>query len=384
MTTMIEDSPRPFQAGWMTEAVNAGYSAGAVLNPWATPYLHRGGSGNKPGVVKRAEELRDANVGYWFDPMTHALQMPGVGDFRYYAEFDLWGGPRGDVTDAAYRDEHVNRVFRIQKELKAPLLAPTLLLHTGLSNVSALALDLARASHNTAPEAAFAIAGSGSFWSSGTDLDAHVGSLLSLQPQGWFLTFTHPGGDLPPAFTAAEIAGVCRTVRALSEYAPVYISHGDIAALPAVAAGAFAVGSGWDKRQRISRYGDYEVRVASGQASWYVRPTFRGLMATLTVNEGALLQAQDSKLATALGGLPAPGAKEAFLHHVRELAHMVNTVASAADYEAKFRRLDAMYTTASTAWANYARVTGSRNNSDRWIVPLQAGLREYGRSEGWI
>ena len=55
------------------------------------------------------------------------LQMGGVGDFRYYDEFDLWGGPRGDLTTHANRDEHVRKVFDVQDSLGAPHLAPTVL-----------------------------------------------------------------------------------------------------------------------------------------------------------------------------------------------------------------------------------------------------------------
>lgn len=101
MTTFIEDSPRPFQAGWIAEAQRAGTASGAVITPWASPLGHRGGSGNKPGIANRVDEFRAAGVSYWFDATTHALQMPGVGDFRYYADYNLWGGPVGDLTQDA-------------------------------------------------------------------------------------------------------------------------------------------------------------------------------------------------------------------------------------------------------------------------------------------
>ncbi|MDJ0378917.1 hypothetical protein [Cryobacterium sp. PH31-L1] len=339
--------------------------------------------GVKPGIEKRAEKLREAGVDYWFDPMTHALQMPGVGDYRYYSGYSLWGGPQGDITDPAYRDEHIRRVFHMQKTLEAPLLAPTVLLHTGLSNTSSLALELSRNCRDLGEAVTLSIAGSGSFWASKSDLDAHIGSLVALEPAGWFITFTHPGEDLPPSFTAEEIAGVCRTVRALSEYAQVYVSHGDFAALPAVAAGAYAVGTGWDKRQRMSRYGDYGARESGGQARWYARPTLKGLLGTLSVNEGALLLAQAPRLAQSLGGLPAPGPGEAFQHHVAQLQSAVHDLATAGGYEDRYLKLDDMYSGAKAAWALVSSRTGIRNHADKWIDPLQAGLRKYGHSEGW-
>lgn len=136
MTTLIEDSPRAFQAKWIVDAVMAGHAQGAVLTPWATPWHHRGGPGKKPGIRERAQELAGDAVPIWFDATTHALQMGGVGDFRYYDEFDLWGGPRGDLSTAANRDEHVRKVFDVQDSLAARHLGPTVLLHTGLSHVN--------------------------------------------------------------------------------------------------------------------------------------------------------------------------------------------------------------------------------------------------------
>ena len=311
MSVLIEDSPRSFQVGWIAESANAGVASGAIVDPWASPFAHRGGPGVKPGIVERAREFKDLSIPCWFDPMTHALQMPGVGDFRYYSEFDLWGGPRGDLTDGFYRTEHVRRVFNMQTALASPHIAPTLLLHAGLSNDSTLALQLARASVEQDPATVLSIAGSGSFWASVKDLDSHIGGLAVLRPAGWSLTFTRPSNGLPPDVTADEVFGLCRTVRALSEYAPVYVSHGDLAALPAVAAGAYAVGTGWDKRQRSVSYSDYVLRT-EGIGKWYIRPTLIGLLGTLSGAESALLETQAPELADWLGGTPTPGAKEAY------------------------------------------------------------------------
>lgn len=55
----------------------------------------------KPGIRERAQELASDGVAIWFDATTHALQMGGVGDFRYHDKFDLWGGPRGDLSTHA-------------------------------------------------------------------------------------------------------------------------------------------------------------------------------------------------------------------------------------------------------------------------------------------
>ncbi|MBW9120786.1 hypothetical protein JNB63_11840 [Microbacterium trichothecenolyticum] len=388
MTTFIEDSPRSFQAGWITRAHQTGTASGAVMTPWATPYVHRGGPGLKPGVGPRVQELRDAGVSVWFDATTHALQMPGVGDFRYYAEYNLWGGPVGDLTQDAYRREHVRRVFKHQTELGTPLVAPAPLLPSGLNNVSTLALETARVALELQPTAGLTIAGVGTFWSDRRDLDAHVGALAALMPAGWFVSFVQPDNDLPPKLTAEEVYGICRTVRALSEYVPVHVSHGDFAALPAVAAGATTVGTGWDKRQRVVSYTDYAPRPeTTGQASWYERPSFVGLLGTLDRKaDGPLLQQQDGALTARLGGLaPVPNAEGAFQHHVAQLDAAVRRIQGVGySYRQRYDELDRMYTEASTNWAAVQAATGLRDRSNLWVNAYQQGLRMYGHSEGWI
>lgn len=387
MTTFIEDSPRSFQAKWIANVHSAGSSTGAVLSPWASPYIHRGGPGLKPGIGNRVQELRNAGVSVWFDATTHALQMPGVGDFRYYAEFDLWGGPIGDLTRDSYRREHVRRVFKHQSALGTPFVAPTPLLPSGLNNVSSLALETARVALELQPSSWLTIAGVGTFWSDGRDLDAHVGALAALAPQGWFISFVQPDNELPPKLTAEEVYGICRTVRSLSEYAPVHVSHGDFAALPAVAAGARTVGTGWDKRQRVVSFTDYLERADStGQASWYERPTLLGLLGTLDrKGDGALLEQQDAALAVRLGGLPSvPGPKEAFAHHVTQLDTAVQRIQNAGpSYRDRYDELDRMYIEAVANWADLRTATGLRDQASTWITCFQDGLHMYGRSEGW-
>jgi hypothetical protein len=386
LTVFIEDSPRAYQVPWMSDAVNAGNASAAIITPWASPYAHRGGPGVKPGLLNRVAELNTAGIPVWVDPVTHALQMTGVGDFRYYSAFDLWGGPVGDLTQDLYRREHVRRVFRLQDEAGAQHLAPAPLLPAALNNLSTLALETSTAAMEADPGAWLTIAGSGTFWGDGSDLDAHIGALAALTPAGWFLSFAVPDNDLPPKLTPSQVFGVCRTVRALSEYAPVHVSHGDLAALPAVAAGATSTGTGWDKRQRVQAFSDYAVRAApTGRASWYERPTVLGLLGTLSKRDGELLLRQDPTLATVLGGLPSvPGPKPSFLHHVTQLNSAVNRVLGAANLEARARTLDAMYTAAVTNWGAVNSSTAIRDMSTAWISPFQQGLRAYASSEGWV
>ncbi|MBT2208692.1 hypothetical protein [Actinomadura sp. NEAU-AAG7] len=323
----------------------------------------------------------------WFDPMTHALQMGGVGDFRFYDEYDLWDADRGDLTTSATRRTHIDKVFGIQDRIGAPHLAPTVLLHHGLSDTSLQALNLSREAVERDPGCWLSIAGTSPFWASESALDAHVGALAQLNPKGWFVTVVRPVNSLPVEAIPEETHGLCRTVRALSEYAPVHVSHGDIAALPAVAAGASTIGTGWDKRQRVCSFADYAARPdhteGGSGGTWYMRPTLTMLLGSLSQNEAALLRRLDAERATKLGGIPAPGAKESFFHHLQVLNTVISEITVGADNEQRYRRLVERYSIASREWPAVQRLTNSPQGAAEWIHNLQKGLIFYGETEGW-
>ena len=172
MSLLIEDSPRSHMAGWISGAVANGHAAGAVITPWATPFQHRGGPGRKPSAVARISELQNNGVDVIFDPMTHVLQMSGIGDFRYYREYDLWAGPEGDLSNQALIEGHVDKVFSVQDALNVTHCAPTVLLHSGLEITSVVALEVAREAIRRDPNVILTIAGTPPFWSSGSALDA--------------------------------------------------------------------------------------------------------------------------------------------------------------------------------------------------------------------
>jgi hypothetical protein len=384
VTTFIEDSPRPNLVTWMKGAIDRGQASAVVLDPWLSPLNHRTGN-VKPGLAVRTQDLRTQGIPYWLDPMTHVLDMPGARDFAYYSEYDLWAGSRGDLTAPNLRLEHVRKVLQLQASVGARALGPTALLPTGLNNLSTIALDLARLTLDEDASAFLSVAGVGTFWADGPDLDAHVGALAALAPQGWFISFAQPTNDPPVRLTPDQVFGICRTVRALSENAPVYVSHGDFAGLPAIAAGAFGVGTGWDKRQRVVSFPDYGPRDPGSQGRWNKRPAFAGLLGTLSETEGQLLGAQDPALAARLGGLPnPPQVPQIFEKHVEQLSQAVGQVLAAGlAYEPRFRALDAMYDAARANWAAVSASTRITDLSRLWVDPFQSGLRMYARSEGW-
>jgi hypothetical protein len=381
VTVLIEDSPRN-TFNWMIEAIQKGFAQGGVITPFATP-VERGGY--LKGLREASDRLRAAGGEAWFDPMTHALQMSGVGDFRYYDEHDLWRGERGELSTRDDRVDHVRRVFSIQTDIGANRLGPTVLLHHAETNTSQLALDLAREAVAQEPLCWLSIVGSSSFWASGVALDAHIGALAQLEPAGWFLTVARPLAAIPVAADPEEVSGLCRTSRALGEYAPVQISHGDLAALPAVAAGAAGVGTGWDVRQRVCAYANFTERDPNGGpgGGWYKRPTFRGLVGSLTENEAAVLASRNPNRTRRLGPPPPPGPKEAFLNHVEVLSTLVSGLTEEPDYELRYRRLVDIYDAAATEWPPVVQLTRSPLSAKNWIDPFADGLALYGSGEGW-
>ncbi|MEU0838180.1 hypothetical protein ABZ370_01740 [Streptomyces sp. NPDC005962] len=382
MSILIEDSPRNLLA-WIVQAVKAGDVDGAVISPFASPVQalrHR----RSAEVMARGLHSEGAQV--WFDAQTHALQMAGVGDFRYYQEYGFWSGSRGDLSSPNLRRDHISRVLDFQNHLEVTKLAPTMLLHHAETQSSEVTLELAKEAIEQAPDCWLTIAGTAPFWESGTALDAHIGSLAQLEPAGWFLVPVRPLATLPAEAQAEETHGICRTIRALSENAPVHISHGDLAGLPGVAAGAASVGSGWDQRQRACAYASYVQRESGdgGGGGWYERVTIRGLLGSLRPAEVAVLPGQNPALYLALGEFPPPGPQEAFRHHLSALRSVISEIAdNGDDYHARYASLMDMYRNSSRLWPQVAATTGSPLNATHWIEPLQRGLSIYGDGEGW-
>lgn len=384
MSILIEDSPRNL-AKWIIEADEANLVTGAVISPFVTPWPRHSRAGLKAFARAHSEKLHNAGVEVWFDATTHALQMHGTGDFRFYEDYDLWDSHRGDLATVGARSEHIGRVFAIQDELGARHLAPTLLVHSGLSEASQRALDMAKEATAEDANCWITIAGTSPFWQSRAALDAHIGALSQLNPGGWFLVVVRTDTEIPVDPNVEEVHGLCRTSRALSEDTPVHISHGDLAALPALAAGASTVGSGWDKRQRVFSYTDYAARPpASDGGSWYARRTLWRLIGSLSINEAEILANRDSARVTSLGGLPPPAVKEVFFHHLSALNLIADAIQHAISHEGRYHELEDRYLDATAEWVDVQRITNCEFNAQHWIDPLRKGLELYGTTEGWV
>jgi hypothetical protein len=382
MALLIEDSARNTLAGWTEAAVKAGAAQGVVLSPFSSP-RYKMATGYKPATRETVTRLQKAGAEVWFSPETHALQMPSVGDFRFYDDWPLWSGTRGQLQTESDMRGHVRDVFALQDALGVPHLAPTLLLHSPQSTTSKLALQLAEVAVAEDPACHLTIAGDAAFWAGGTALDAHIGGLSQLEPAGWWLTVVRNLAVLPVQAIPEEVHGVCRTARALSEDGPVHISHGDLAGLPAVAAGATSLGVGWDVRQRVCAYASYEVRGQSDGGQWFQQRTFKGLLSLLSKADAEVLATRDATMTSRLlpGSLP-PNATEGFRHHAAVMSAIVNDLTARPPADAYEILMD-MYEEARKDWNAVALALSSPSKVDQWVTPLRDGLARYGRTEGF-
>jgi hypothetical protein len=382
MTLLIQDTARNNLAGWTERALAGGYASGAIMSPFTSPVQ---GNGYKVDAVQTIGRIRDAGGEPWFDPQTHALQMPHVGDFRYYDEWQLWQSQRNDLTTEAAQRTHAERVFEIQAGLEVPLLSPTILLSSPSGLLAQLSADLAAVARSAGGERVWiSIAGDAQFWASGIELDALVGRLDQLQPAGWYLTVARPTSAIPVGVDPREVFGLARTALALSSDRPVVIGHGDLSALPAFAAGASAIGSGWDVRQRVLGYSDYVERASEDtQGRWFARPTMEGLLGVIPRSVYEVVHNESQAFANSITpGRVGERPEEAFAHHARTLTGFMRQLNPLGPKE-RVGELLSWYRSAEANWGRVAAITGATIGSRQWVDPFAAGLQLLQDEEGW-
>lgn len=383
MSVLIQDTARNNLTSWTVNAVSGGYARGAVLSPFSSPVE---GNGYKRAAHDISRGIRDAEGEFWFDSMTYALDMPRAGDFRHYDGWELWGNTRGALEAPSDREEHIRRVFEKQASLEAVRLSPSVLVSYPDTPKSQLALEISQSAYDLQPDAWATIAGDQTFWSSGAELDAHVGALNQLEPRGWLLVVARADNAMPPSATREEVFGLMRTTFALSQDRPVRVAFGDLAGLPAIAAGAESVGTGWDIRQRICAYQDFEQRAAdkSTGGQWYQRPTLQGLLGSLSGGEYEVLVSERSNLASRLTpDSIGPKPEQAFEHHTRVLTKIIEGMGTLSG-RARVENLRTLYSNALVEWPEVQRITGAKIGPSRWITPFLEGVDLFAASEGWV
>lgn len=383
MTVMLQDTARNNLIKWARSAIQGGYARGAFLSPFISP---REANGFKRSAQDTSTAIKNVGGEFWFDPMTYALDMPRCGNFQHYDTWPMWSGTRGDLSTRTAMQTHVSAVFDVQDELNSRHLAPTVLVSYPDTPKSRQALDLAEVAVDRDSSAWLTVAGDQQFWSAGAELDAHIGALDQCEPAGWLFVVARNDTSMPPTATAEEIFGLVRSTYALSMDRPVRVAFGDIAALPAIAAGAETLGTGWDMRQRICAYQDFEDREAdAGGGAWYQRPTLRGLLGGLTNNEYELLTSENLVLSRRLApGSIAPQPESAFRHHATVLSGLIRDIGQQLPGRARAEYLRNQYQAAQGEWPEVQRITGARIGPGRWIDPFLAGLELFIASEGWV
>jgi hypothetical protein len=381
VTVFFQDTARNNLISWTQAALADGYGIGAALSPFASPVE---ANGFKKSAAETSELIRSAGGEFWLDSMTYALDMPRAGDFRHYDRWPLWRSNRRELTSTAEYRDHAERVFRMQTDLGSALLAPSVLVSYPDTPQSQKALQLTAEALDVESLAWATVAGDQQFWTSGAELDAHVGALDQLEPTGWLLIVARSDTSMPPAATPEEVFGLMRTVCALSQDRPVRVAFGDAAALPAIAAGAEALGTGWDMRQRICAYQDFEERVADpGGGGWYQRPTLSGLLGGLTTREYQVLVSEDSTMAAALSpGTIGPRPQQAFRHHAQVLTDIADELNALAGRD-RAAALRDRYRAALAAWPAVQKVTGARLGPAQWVKPFLDGIELFMASESW-
>ena len=386
MSIFLQDGRRGGHLRWAIEAIDLNLAEGVVINPFHTPRVaapyHR-------SAAEVADGVATAGAQALFDPSTHAAILPGSNDRVHYDTWQLWSSPGIGLGTDPQRLEHLERVFARQGELDVPHFAPTLPLDnpTGADAVSAL--RTAQLARSFDPNTWQPLAGRRSFWRSGSDLDAYVGQLAALRAPTWVLTVVNDivPDNAPDMDDVDAFAGLCRTVHSLSERSRVIVSYADYGGLPAVAAGASAVGTGWDRGMRFLDPLSFQltsdgIRIPAS----YV--TQGGLLAVLRRDVADAIERLDTPLAARLRGgrMPQNDAEER-IHHLAQLGSVVSQIdGHGADRQNRVATLRSMYESALDDFNDllHRLPRGFVNEGlrARWLESPFEALRRYAEAEG--
>jgi hypothetical protein len=382
---LIHDGRRIGHRKWCVDAISGGSADGVVLNPFATP---RVAESRHPSASDLAKAVHGAKGEVVFDAMTHALFLPSTNKRDFYDAWELWGPAGANLEGAAHQLAHVERVFDRQSQVGAPHLAPTLQLQSPQAPNAYVARDLARVARGLDEDCWQSLVGTRSFWSSGPHLDAYVGSLAALRAPVWIITVANElvVDHVPDLTDTAAFAGLCRTVHSLSLRSRVIVAHGDFAGLPAVAAGADTVGSGWDRAQRT--FDPLAFRVDSDPGiripASYV--TQGGLNSVLRRDTAEAIERWDAARARAIRGGPMPPSDQAQrMHHLLQLRSAVQQINAAGSRRDRVGVLRNRYRAAVSDYDSLIadlRPVVREADKTAWALNPARALEAYAGSEG--
>ncbi len=386
MTILIQDGRHGGHRKWTSEAIDVGAADGAIVSPFHTPRI---AFPHHPSGETLVSGFQDCGGEVYLDPGTHIRLLPGTNDFTHYNTWSLWG-PSGLGLDNDERCiQHIELVFARQSELGVPLLAPTLTLENPLNEDSAHALHTAQLARAIDSRCGQALAGKRSFWRSGPDLDAYVGQLATLRSPFWLVTMVNETvfDNQPDLHDTDAFVGLLRSIHSLSQRSRVIYCYGDYGGLPAIAAGADTVGSGWFRGMRFLdptsfQLSSNDVRIQSSQV------TQARLGAVLRRDAGEAITRLDPALATSIRGGPMPVNDAAErIHHLRSLAGIVSGLtAHGEDRRTRVAACREFYELAGHDFdyliANLPGQFVTAAHKERWNERPLAVLESYALEEG--
>lgn len=383
---LIHDGRRGGHRKWCVDAITAGFADGVVMTPFATP---RVAQPRHPSASDLAKAVRDVNGEVLLDPMTHALFLPGSNKLDFYDSWELWGPAGTTLEGTAAQLVHVERIFERQSQIGAPNLAPTLQLQSQVSPDAYRALEIARVARGLDKDCWQSLVGTRAFWASGPHLDAYVGSLAALRAPVWVVTVANElvAGQVPDLTDTAAFAGLCRTVHSLSLRSRVIVSFADFAGLPAVAAGADTVGSGWDRGQRTFDPLAFRTNSDDGPRIPAAYVTQGGLNSVLRRDTAEAIERWDSASAVRIrGGTMPPSDNAERMHHLQQLrAAVLQVNGGGRARQARVNELRSRYQSAVTDFdaliAGLPRIVRD-SDKEAWTSNPASILEAYAASEG--
>lgn len=371
---------------WCREAVEAAYASGVIVNPFTTPRISQD---RHPSASTLASDMNDLDgAEFIFDPMTHARMLAPTNKLDFYGQWELWPNQLPALATAAQQLDHIERVFQRQSMLSAQFLAPTVQLSSPMAADVATALKLARIARGLADTTWQSLVGTRSFWAAGPDLDAYVGALVALRAPVWVITVANEVvlDSQPDLRDTAAFEGLCRTVQSLSLRSRVIVCYADYAGLPAVAAGADTVGTGWHRAQRTFDPTAFRLDSNPGPRRPAAYVTQGALHAVLRRDTADQIVRWDSGRAARIRGGPMPRTDgEERMHHLQQLSSVVALLNGAASSQQRYQRLRDRYATAAAEFDALIAAVPSVTARDKaiWHSTAQAVLDAYGAGEGF-
>lgn len=378
MSVAIHDSGATGKLGWAETAVRSCGVSRVFLSPFETPPKS---APRRPSAAECIQRLSGLGAQVLFDPTTHALTAR-TNHTEHYNRWKLWG--RRDPTSDVECREHVRRCLEHQQTLNVVPMVPTLSLQYPNSPQASRVLAMAELGLKTAPDAILSLAGVPGFWAAGPSLDDLVGEFAQLRPREVVLTVVHEVPTYPPSLGPNAVEGLCRTTQSFSLRSRVSIAHGDFAALPAAAAGAVCVGTGWHLGQR--RFSPDGVVKVDGIRRSPERVTHREILSVLKKPEAAKLQQNNSVLAAQLRpGVMPPDGPSQWQEHLRAIGTLVKRIHGAgADQKSRVAALKSVYQNAYAHYPNVRAGAGAlEHDQTTWIDPFSNGLNQYATAEGY-